>query len=898
MFRATVVFLDGRLEERATVDWALRLKPNDTVTRLAVCEVIDGLGGRKIDEPWRSAWRLVEEWWNSPPIEGSSGGVYDAQQRLRSGDRSGSLVTRIVELVSPRLSVEPFSGLDLHFRKPPRRPKKIEHLFRAGLTSGEIIDLGVLTLGGLTDESFLRSLALALDAAVVSGLDIARRLGWCCESGLWQLGGLYRVYYVAAGDRNGGEKEPDKYHCGIAPSVKLLHSVVSRLVDIDPSAAIEFVRRWKVTNSPIHLRLWAALSRDSRVAAPNEVGTTLLSLEDRRFWGLAAYPEIAELRAKRFRELDPHEQRAITARIQRLPPRSHWPRKVDAGQVANRRLYWALRELRRIEIAGASLPRHDKAWLDARIGDFPDIVEMTRLDEGFRELTEAHVVPPNPDNRFDLLGGEERLKALEAALSSSRGGWNDDPASRAADWIRQPGRPVQILVDFESAPDGGAALARVWDRFGWAHSPAAGPTEDAAARDLSAESRRVLSFLAKLPEATIRTAIGGISHWLSMWENLALVPPEGLHVWLKLWPIAVEATNAQKPLEEDVYRNTISQSSPDQEPRDLVTLNTPAGKLVGVFLAVCPDLSGNDRPFDIDGAPRMMRDAVIAAAGRSGLIARHRMIEALPYFLKADPAWAQKYLITPLIADDAEAMTLWRAVARRTQFGEVLKIIGHPMTERATDRRLGRETQRSLVFSLVVECLHAFLERREPAVPYARIQQMIRSLDDEVRTSAAEAVQRFVHDMSTDSDGGRTPPSPEDLFRSAAAPFLRQVWPQERSLATPGVSGALADLPATAEGAFAEGVDAIERFLVPFECWTMLDYGLYGEEDAKPKLSNIDSQEKAAAFLRLLDLTVGTAEGSVVPRDLADALNQIREISPKLTETHEFRRLAAAARRG
>ncbi len=78
----------------------------------------------------------------------------------------------------------------------------------------------------------------------------------------------------------------------------------------------------------------------------------------------------------------------------------------------------------------------------------------------------------------------------------------------------------------------------------------------------------------------------------------------------------------------------------------------------------------------------------------------------------------------------------------------------------------------------------------------------------------------------------------------------------------------------------------------------MLDYGLYGEEDAKPKLSNIDSQEKAAAFLRLLDLTVGTAEGSVVPRDLADALNRIREISPKLTETHEFRRLAAAARRG
>jgi len=175
---------------------------------------------------------------------------------------------------------------------------------------------------------------------------------------------------------------------------------------------------------------------------------------------------------------------------------------------------------------------------------------------------------------------------------------------------------------------------------------------------------------------------------------------------------------------------------------------------------------------------------------------------------------------------------------------------------------------------------------------------MIRSLEDEVRTSAAEAIQRFVHDVSTSGDGGQTPPSPEHLFRSAAAPFLRQVWPQERSLATPGVSRALADLPATAEGAFAEAVDAINRFLVPFECWSMLEYGLYGEEDDKTKLSNIDNQEKAAAFLRLLDLTVGTAEGFVVPYGLSDALDQIRKISPKLAETQAFRRLATAARRG
>ena len=134
-------------------------------------------------------------------------------------------------------------------------------------------------------------------------------------------------------------------------------------------------------------------------------------------------------------------------------------------------------------------------------------------------------------------------------------------------------------------------------------------------------------------------------------------------------------------------------------------------------------------------------------------------------------------------------------------------------------------------------------QQRDPAVPHARIQQMIRSLDDEVRADGAEAVQRFVHDVSAPREGKPTP-SPEQLFRSAAAPFLQRVWPQEFSLATPGVSRALATFPATAQEAFAEAVDAIERFLVPFECWSMIVYGLYGEENGKPKLSGIDKQQQ------------------------------------------------------
>jgi hypothetical protein len=174
---------------------------------------------------------------------------------------------------------------------------------------------------------------------------------------------------------------------------------------------------------------------------------------------------------------------------------------------------------------------------------------------------------------------------------------------------------------------------------------------------------------------------------------------------------------------------------------------------------------------------------------------------------------------------------------------------------------------------------------------------MIRALDDEVRAHAAGVIQQFVREMSAPQPADEPGRTPEDLFDHAAAPFLRGVWPQERSLSTPGVSKALADLPATSRGAFVRGVDAIQRFLVPFETWSLLDYGLLDYEDGERKLSNIDDTEKAAALLRLFGCTIGTAQSAVIPYDLGAALAQIEKVAPSLVQDPTFRRLATAARR-
>lgn len=223
-------------------------------------------------------------------------------------------------------------------------------------------------------------------------------------------------------------------------------------------------------------------------------------------------------------------------------------------------------------------------------------------------------------------------------------------------------------------------------------------------------------------------------------------------------------------------------------------------------------------------------------------------------------------------------------------------MIGDQFADRAVDRRLGRKTRGSLLSSLVLETLHAFREARNPVIANAKVQQTLRAVDDEVRANAAQTVQRFLNWMAVDTTVAPHQPA-DEVFRLAIAPFLENVWPKDRSLATRGVSAAFAELPAAAGCAFSEAVSAIERFLVPFDCWSMSDFGLGDDVDDVPRLASINTLEMAAALLHLLDLSIGTVDGSVVPSDLAEALDQIRTVAARLVQNSAFRRLETMARR-
>ena len=174
-------------------------------------------------------------------------------------------------------------------------------------------------------------------------LEVGRRIGWDGTWRLWELGTLCRVRYTDAARTESVDHDPDAFNRGIAPATKLLYAVVARIAELEPNSATPFLESWRIWRSPVHVRLWSEHDLNTLLVPPEEVGEFLIYLDDRQFWDLHSFPEIAELRSRRFAEFDSISQNAILARLRKGPPRHHWPRNADPDEVKDARLYWAVR---------------------------------------------------------------------------------------------------------------------------------------------------------------------------------------------------------------------------------------------------------------------------------------------------------------------------------------------------------------------------------------------------------------------------------------------------------------------------------------------------------------------------------------------------------------------------
>lgn len=859
VWRATRLFVDGRLKDPDILAWAAKLGPDALAQRRAIRDAVFSRS-QDLAEPYVSAWRCVLEAWRDGVVEDPDMTILEINEAIGRGSDPRLYLSSIVGLASPRLKVTARGPLEQRRRRGP--PKIVQHLLSVRMEADHHVkleDVGLADCGNATvwDELLDRT-----EGAFFAALHFSDRLGLH-----WATNWVARVY--PAGEPG---DDPDEFRSGFVPIVRLYSAALARLIATDPGRATQRLEALATRQWPLTRRIWAAAARNAAVVNANAVSAWLKSQTDDDLWDVHVFPEFAELRAARFAEVPPEERDLFERRVRRGPPANTYRRGVPKARRKSLVEQASVSELQRLQAGGARLAAASRAWLNTRT----ETVELSRAGtlyerESFLPSSSGLDIDLEDPNLIASL--DERLTDKpyvegRSALETITAQWNA---------IAQVLQTDTRLLRFGRVV---GALASAQRDLLSVTNPT--PQDLANAR---AQTESLLGLLAQVPSQARSNAAPGVAYWFD--GALARLPDDErlAPLWLAYWPAAAEATNAEHQAES--ASSAFEQSSVDR--LSSAALNSPAGRMMSGFFEMLPSGEAAKKAFQ-DPTFALMRDAILQADGEAGRQGLYRLLLQLRFLDYADSAWTEATLLEPLRREGGVPPEQWDAISRIGLLrADALSFIAIEMARRVSDERLPEDVRSRLAERLVLPVAIELREGRPPPMSLPEIEQMLRLGGDQVRAAAAHALVRLVED-SEDSAG---------TYRLGVAPILANGWPKDRAARSSAVSDALAPLPAAAGPALPEAVTAIADLLVPFDVWSLWEYRLYKEREvggARELRAPCDLAQ-AKAVLTLLDRTIGDEEGSVVPRDLDLALTTIVEHWKGAPKDRAFGRLTALARR-
>lgn len=891
----TISFLRKRLDDRKSIEWAVELDRHHIEERDAVRDLLT-LPDVDVKEPFRSAWFWLLESWSARPQNGDES-KFRIAQRIRRSGVDGEALRQIVDLVRPWPRLKKLESWRLYGGPaPPKVPRKLGDLVSISIKGGELVGLADLGLQNFADADLATELMDRLEAALMDGLHVSRRLGWIEGGGLDRTNhDVRRVYRVArAGTGDNEERDPDAYRHGFAPITKLLYEVADLAGRVNVKNARLGIARWKTSEWALLRRLWAALARDRELVSGDELPEFFSKLTDNEFWKPSEYPEIAELRARRFNDISGADRLVIEKRLQNLPPVSLWRRKPATKDLVRYRHLRAAVEFRRILAAGGDISSVSRTWVD-EVGARFDVPAVESVDFDFETASLAQWTSETTET-FVSEDVRSAVGKLEAAFGSEH--W-DDSASSAQSYVRK--HLPELIELFLATPELSAKSSGVWTQMLQSQRPVeinvnlTGVEADEAKRqaeEAKVTARAIVGMLTSLPDLSMGVIVKGLSTWMADWAESLKADTRFAALWLRAWPFAVEVTNKlEAPPDEENIAEILGETEPDRGERlATAALNTSVGRMMTAFLRLCPNLKDVPHPFATDPL-RSMREVATRTEGRARLQVLHRFLSSLEYMRLADMEWTDRHLLDPLnSAADGKEIEIWDAVARNPVLKfDTMTRIGERMANVAHSGALPLDTRARLGERIVFRVLLDRNDSKEPSVADNVVQQMLRLGTDSLRATSARILGTFV-----ESDDRKS--SPEERFRHVVKPFLENVWPKELTLLSRSLSDKFAELPSKSGTAFAEAVDVLERFLTPFDCWSLYDYGLYSRDPEGKKMRELSGPKEAAALLKLLDITIGSEERAVRPLDLDRALVAIRAADAKLVRNTRYARLSALVR--
>lgn len=856
VWRATRLFIDERMTERSVMAWAAGLGPQAGAERRAVRDAVFTRSEEMV-EPYITGWRCVLESWRDGTAEDPDMTVFEIREAIGRGSDPRLYLDAIVRLAAPRLKVQPRSPLS---RPVSGAPKKVGDLLAIDFEHDHHVKLGEVGLAACEDTRVWQELLDRVEGALFSALHVAERLGMT-----WSANWIARVYPKD----DEGDSDPDEYRSGLVAITRLHSAALARLGALDAQAGAARVRTLESRPWPLARRIWSAAAINTDLVDGEQLAAWLAGLTDEELWRVHDHPELAELRAARFADIPQDVREAFEKRVRRGPPAKVFRRSLPPARRAERKRGDTFAELRRLQREPGTLSAASLAWMTENADTDPAWADDDLYGTSAPDL---------PSSRRELdLAAPNAIADLEKALT-------DNPYGSGRDTLDAIAQHWDEVFDHLRANPSFLSYGRVVGALAFGLKDLLSVADETNPEEVAVKrTSDFVELLKSVPTSARNAAASGVAYWFEHGMERLPGDPRMPLLWLAWWPHAAAATNVEREPEPDWP----FEDEPSTEKLASKAANSPVGRMIYAWFSLFPTGEAALRAFD-DPVRLASRDAILATAGEAGRQSLYGLLLRLRFLNQIDPNWTRTRLLGLLGEHDGVVPELWDAISRINLLpSEALAPIAHEMVQRVSDRRLAPEVRARLAERLILPVAIALADGEAPPVGLEDTGQFLRLGGPEVRATCARALTRWTADSKP----------AESFFRTAVLPILERGWPKDRSAQSHDVADSFAPLPAAAGSAFAEAVDAIGDFLMPFDVWSLFEYRLYRSDEGGRELAYPNDEPEARALLTLLDRTIGEEEGAVVPHDLDLALVALVNSWPAATKDRRYQRLTALARR-
>jgi hypothetical protein len=527
-------------------------------------------------------------------------------------------------------------------------------------------------------------------------------------------------------------------------------------------------------------------------------------------------------------------------------------------------------ELLRITNAGGTLSDGATKWLNEAQAELRINGDIS-VTEGFEHGVTVRSVAVPSGAELDGLSREALLERI--ASSPVDGDELTDRAASAANYLG--GHPETALILLDDAVGRANVTRLIWRALAYNFRPEKHLEDKDAVQTVSSriqpKAEELLTRIAKLDNEELADLAEPLSYWLDAWRYHLAKSPQYLPAWYALWPHAVAHVNAE-PVGDDALRDRAFSSA--------------VGRLISALLHAMPKRSEARTAFQHPPFAEIM-GALAQTGGEAGRHLRVSFVRYLRFLYDTAPAWTRSVLIDHLRR--GKDIELWTGLTDVPQ-SPIVRVIGRSFVNVIVNGKLVDADRRRLTQIAILTHLYQHLPKPwTTALSPDLTRQMLRMGDDVVRAAAASAWKDF---LAND----KLPFKPAERFKLFKATFIA-LWPQDRTLNSPIATEQLVRLPAASRTHFAEVAAIILPFIVPFDCWSLHNYGVIVSGDGTRSIHFVESPADAESFLEVLHRTVGETDNARVPNSLERALDHIADRSPPLASDSRFKRLLTLSRR-